>query len=616
MGEAQKTASSPQPMSWRKVVVSVLGLLTALYVFLLGLALLGDAFKCLGGRGAGKIFSAVDNPIAGLMTGILSTVLVQSSSTSTSIVVGLVGSDQLAVKSAIPVIMGANIGTSVTNTLVSMGQSGDRLQLERAFSGATVHDMFNMLSVLTLLPIESIFAAINGEGGPLYWITKALTDSLVGGDTSGELFDSPIKAITKPVTSAIISNNKYVIYALSLGEPEEQTPAATNSSLCAASRRLAEMGERASPRARALLNRRMSGEGTSTACSHFYCVSADLDKNFKEISETSYKEELTSCEGRVLDPVSPCQDGFECYIDAGAYYQTHVVDGHIIKDGLMKDAGDVGGGILSLVIALLFLCGGLFVLCQLLHGLLMGRARKAIARATALPDYVAMLVGVAITIVVQSSSVVTSALTPLCGLGVLPLEKMLPLTLGANIGTTVTALLASLVTLKPNAVHIALCHLFFNIFGILLWFPIPIMRNVPLGAARLLGLYTSFYRFVPGLYILVAFVIVPAIALGVSSLFDAHAIAGIAVLALLLSGLVAFEYWWLRMEGCYKVISKEDREVGILKLQASNKEMRGEDEAAELSPSRGGSVGEVAGVKVVRFDESHRAAALQDGTTV
>merc|ERR1711972_1144605 len=110
----------------------------------------------------------------------------------------------------------------------------------------------------------------------------------------------------------------------------------------------------------------------------------------------------------------------------------------------------------------------------------MGNAKKLIRYSLKLNDYIAILIGVGITIVVQSSSVTTSALTPLCGMGVLPLKKMLPLTLGANIGTTCTALIASLVSLKFGAVQIALVHLFFNITGILIWFPVPIMRNVPL----------------------------------------------------------------------------------------------------------------------------------------
>merc|ERR1719323_2392731 len=145
----------------------------------------------------------------------------------------------------------------------------------------------------------------------------------------------------------------------------------------------------------------------------------------------------------------------------------------------------------------------------------MGSAKRVLRYATKLNDYVAILVGIGITIVVQSSSVTTSALTPLCGIGVLPLAKMLPLTLGANIGTTCTALIASLVSLKFGAVQIALCHLFFNIFGILIWFPIPFMRRVPLGAARLLGLYASYFRFVPVAYLAFAFLLVPGVFFGI-----------------------------------------------------------------------------------------------------
>ena len=55
---------------------------------------------------------------------------------------------------AIPIIMGSNVGTSVTNTLVALAQSADRDEFRRAFAAATVHDMFNWLSVGVLLPVE------------------------------------------------------------------------------------------------------------------------------------------------------------------------------------------------------------------------------------------------------------------------------------------------------------------------------------------------------------------------------------------------------------------------------------------------------------------------------
>merc|ERR1719334_1804095 len=113
--------------------------------------------------------------------------------------------------------MGANIGTSITNTLVSMGHVGNRLELERAFAGATVHDMFNMLAVAVLLPLEVLIWAINGEGGPIYWLSKGFTELLHGGSSSDATFTSPTQAIVEPVAVAIMDKNKYVIKALSLG---------------------------------------------------------------------------------------------------------------------------------------------------------------------------------------------------------------------------------------------------------------------------------------------------------------------------------------------------------------------------------------------------------------
>jgi len=218
-------------------------------------------------------------------------------------------------------------------------------------------------------------------------------------------------------------------------------------------------------------------------------------------------------------------------------------------------------------------------LCKLLKMLFLGRAKSLIRRFAELNDYAAMGVGMCLTILVQSSSVVTSALTPLCGLGLISLAKMLPLTLGANVGTTVTALLASLAVFTRGAVQIALCHLLFNIIGILIWFPVPPMRRVPLGAAALLGLYASFYRAVPVLYLLVVFVAVPLLALGVSAALGASVPGRVVLLVVLLLALVAFEFWWWRV-GCYKVLSEEDRKEGELALERAGAQPAAADGAA------------------------------------
>ena len=88
---------------------------------------------------------------------------------------------------------------------------------------------------------------------------------------------------------------------------------------------------------------------------------------------------------------------------------------------------------------------------------------------------------------VQSSSITTSVMVPLVGAGVVTLEQLFPFTIGANLGTTVTALLAALATGNPAAVSVALSHLLFNVFGALIIYPFPPIRAIPLALARGMG---------------------------------------------------------------------------------------------------------------------------------
>jgi len=117
---------------------------------------------------------------------------------------------------------------------------------------------------------------------------------------------------------------------------------------------------------------------------------------------------------------------------------------------------------------------------------------------------------------IQSSSVVTSTMTPLVGVGVVKLKRMFCVTVGANLGTTFTALLAGLATGDLNSLQIAFCHFFFNLSGFLLWYPLPFMRKIPLRAARGLGNITAKYRWFSIVYVASVFFIIPLIVLGLS----------------------------------------------------------------------------------------------------
>src|SRR5699024_9770030 len=133
-------------VEWVSVVLAVYMLITAVSV-------IGSGFGAATGGQAEGIFTFAQNPVVGLVIGILATVLTQSSSTTTSIVVGMVAGG-LPLATAVPILMGANVGTTMTSTLVSLGAAGDRNQFRTAFSAASVHDMYNLLSVAIFFPLD------------------------------------------------------------------------------------------------------------------------------------------------------------------------------------------------------------------------------------------------------------------------------------------------------------------------------------------------------------------------------------------------------------------------------------------------------------------------------
>jgi len=336
----------------------------ALYVFFLSISLLGSGFKCLGSGFAKTLLSVTAAPVAGLFVGILATSLVQSSSSTTSLVVGLVAAGTLNIEHAIPVIMGANIGTTVTNTLVSFAHVTRQTEFERAFPAAVVHDIFNILAVCLLLPLEMVFHPLARVSG---FLARAFTG--VGGFT----FVSPLKFITQPVAHAVsdlFGGNAIIVIALSL----------------------------------VLL---------------FVALKFVVDTMRSLISR---RIEL-------------------------------VVDKYLF-----------------------------------------GNAAKA------------LLVGLVFTSIVQSSSATTSIAVPMAGAGLLTLRQIFPYSLGANIGTTVTAILAALVTGSPGAIQIAFAHLCFNLFGTAVWYP---LRVVPIRLAELWGRFCARHRTWAVVYTIILFFAIP-----------------------------------------------------------------------------------------------------------
>ena len=328
-----------------------------LFVFLVGVNGLSDGFKSLGSGILDSFFRATGNPFIGLMVGLLATTLVQSSSVTTSMIVGLVAApiNPLPIANAIPMVMGANIGTTVTNTIVSMAHMGRKDEFRRAFAVATCHDFFNVMAVAILLPLELATGYLQRSAT---WLASRFAG------IGGVEYDSPIKGALKAALAPI----KHVAELLT---PSDQL--------------------------------------------------------------------------------------------AGVF--------------LMLMSG-----------ALIFTA--LLLLVRTLRSALQTRVEAIVSKGFKQHAIFAMLVGLIVTAMVQSSSITTSLLVPLAGAGLITLQQAFPVTLGANVGTTVTALLAALAVTGVNALAgltIALVHFLFNMSGIVLVFPIERVRRIPLAAARWLA---------------------------------------------------------------------------------------------------------------------------------
>jgi sodium-dependent phosphate cotransporter len=360
----------------RAIVVAAL-----LYLFLVGVASLEAGIKALGSDFQTGLLERVDHPVAGLFAGILATVLVQSSSVSTSTIVGLVGSGTLTVDAAVPMIMGANIGTTVTSTLASLGHMRRSDEFRRAFAAATVHDIFNVIAVLIFLPIQVSTGLVSG-------LAERAADFFARSGVEGGQADSPIKTVVK-------------------------------------------------------------------------------------------------------EPTSWLEDAL----------------------GLVTDSDQVIG-VLLMIAGLIFIFTALALITKNMRQLIARRVERAmnslISRGGGVPG---LFLGLVMTMAVQSSSITTSILVPMVGAGVLTLRNAFPVTLGANLGTTITALLASLAVDLRAGLVVALSHTIFNLLGILVVYPIPAIRRIPVLAADRLAELASMNYLLVGAYVIGAFLVVPIIGL-------------------------------------------------------------------------------------------------------
>ena len=322
-----------------------------IYLILVAVSSVGSGFKMATHGSAQELFNFAENPLLGLLIGMVATALVQSSSTVSSIIVGLVAGG-LPIGMAIPMIMGANIGTSVTNTFVSLGHIRDKGEFRKAFAGATIHDFFNLLSVAIFFPLEIAF-------GILEKISNATVHLFSSGSNVEIGAFNFVKAATEPTVGF-----------------------------------------------------------------------------FKWIFST------------LPDPFN---------------------------------------GIALIFMGIFLIISSITIIGKLLKSLLVGRAKMMLHSALGKGPVSGIASGTLVTILVQSSSTTTSLAVPLVGSGVFSLRNIYPFTLGANIGTCITALIAATAVSGEYAIvalQIALVHLLYNVLAVSVIYGIPILRELPIRLAE------------------------------------------------------------------------------------------------------------------------------------
>ena len=376
--DAVKTAKHKWPQ-W-------IGVLALIYILISAVSLIGTGFQEATGGQAQELFSFATNPYVGLVIGIVATALIQSSSTVTSLIVGMVAGG-LPVAIAVPMVMGSNIGTTVTNTLVSLGHMRKKNEFRRAFAAATVHDFFNLLAVVIFLPLEIMFGLIERSAA-------VVAQALVG--------------------DANVSMS---------------------------------------------------------------------DFNFVSVA------------------TSPLVDS----IEAGARLLPNPY-----------------AGLLMVVVGLVLIFLSITYIGKLLRVLMVGKAKDVMHKAIGKGPLTGIFSGTLITVFVQSSSTTTSLMVPLAGAGTFTLRQIYPFMLGANIGTTITALLAATAVIGPMAVpamQIALVHVLYNIFAVTLIYSVPFLRELPLRGADRLSRLASKKKLYAAVWIFGVFLLLPLCLIALTTWF-------------------------------------------------------------------------------------------------
>jgi solute carrier family 34 (sodium-dependent phosphate cotransporter) len=351
-----------------QIIQRTIIILLALFFFLLCVDLLSNGFKYLGKDVANSLIVATSNPFIGLFVGLLITAIIQSSSTTTSMIVAFVAAGLVEISNAVPMIIGANIGTTITSTLIAVGFINKHKEFRKAIAAGVIHDFFNIVIVLLLFPLEYFYGIISKSA---VWLAHLVHG---GEDPSG------VTGTAKPFLS-----------------------------------------------------------------------SAEL--------------------------VAGIMDVFPFPI-------------------------------VFILISFILLLISIKLLSKFIYEIVSGGSADGLKRYFFGRSTNSFLWGFLLTAGVLSSSVTTSLIVPFAATGKVKLNKALHFILGANIGTTITAIVAGLFR-SEAALAIAFAHLVFNVIGVSIFLVFPWLKRWLRKLAESFARYTSRYKMVGFIYILLTFFLIP-----------------------------------------------------------------------------------------------------------
>ena len=356
-------------------IIRILLILSIILLFLLAIDLMIYSLSSIGLGAVEDLIKIAELPFISLFIGLLSTALIQSSSSTTSIAVAMVASGTITLDSGIFVILGANIGTTLTSDLISLSYITHKSKFRLAISAGVVHDFFNIMTVIIMFPLEYYYKILS-KSAP--FITQVL--GVRSPDTDIPL-SRPVNSVIKPITMGL----------------------------------------------------------------------ANLIDNYWVVG----------------------------------------------------------------IIGILLLVTAIKLFSKYSYKLLIGKSRDKLKSYIFNNPFKSFSWGLLITGAVQSSSITTSLTIPLVATRKVSLSSVFPFIMGANIGTTITALLAAIFK-SEAAVSLAIAHLMFNMFGVLIFLPFGRIRRWPVLLASRFGRLASEYRIIGFFYIILTFFLIPFLLIYIS----------------------------------------------------------------------------------------------------